>query len=397
MGPFVPSVIPEELNLVVALIIGVFFGYVLEQAGFSSAKRLVGLFYGYDFTVLRVFFTAAITACLGTLLFGYFGLLDLKVIFVNPLFLWPAVAGGAIMGAGFILGGYCPGTSVAAAAIGKVDAWFFVGGGVLGVLLYGAVYPAFKGFVDFTSFGSLKVFEPLGMSQGVFLAVLAAFALVAFVVTGLIERKVSPKNAPSLAFNKTAHQIAGGAFLALALIVAFLPDRQTALTAKVSSPAYVQAHPIYLMEPDELAIHLVQQNPRWKVYDLRSKEEFQKASLPRSLNLKPEDLFTNAYAEELAPSHIRKIVVADDQKTAETAVRLLEAMGFENLAALEGGFDSIGRTILFADSAALKAVQDPVVREFRTEAKTELIRLVKEEKAKGAPTAKKSVTVKGGC
>lgn len=397
MGPFVPSVIPEELNLVVALIIGVFFGYVLEQAGFSSAKRLVGLFYGYDFTVLRVFFTAAITACLGSLLLGYFGLLDLKVIFVNPLFLWPAVAGGVIMGVGFILGGYCPGTSIAAAAIGKVDAWFFVGGGVLGVLLYGVAYPAFKGFVDFTSFGSLKVYEALGMSQGVFVFVLAAFALMAFVITGAIERKVSPKSAPSLAFNKTAHHIAGGAFVALALVVALLPDRQTALTAKVSSPAYVQAHPIYVMEPDELAIHLVQQNPRWKVYDLRSEVEFKKSSLPKSLNLKMEDLFTNTYAEELAPSHVRKVVVADDQKTAETAVRLLEAMGFENLAALEGGFPAIERTILAAESAALKAIRDPVVREFRTEAKTELLRLVKEERAKGAPTGKKSVTVKGGC
>lgn len=397
MGPFVPSVITEELNLVVALIIGVAFGYVLEQAGFSSAKRLVGLFYGYDFTVLRVFFTAAITACLGSLLLGYFGLLDLKVIFVNPLFLWPAVLGGVIMGVGFILGGYCPGTSIAAAAIGKVDAWFFVGGGVLGVLIYGIAYPVFKGFVDFTSFGSLKVFEPLGMSQGVFVFVLVAFAVMAFVMTGIIERKVSPEKAPSLAFNKTLHMAAGGGLTLLALIVAVLPDRQTALTAKVSSPGYVQAHPIYLMEPDELAIHLVQQNPRWKVYDLRSEEGFKKSSLPRSLNLKMEDLFTNAYAEELAPSHVRKVVVADDQKTAETAVRLLEAMGFENLAALEGGFPAIEQTILAADSAALQAIPDPVVREFRTEAKTELLRLVKEERAKGAPTGRKSVTVKGGC
>src|SRR5512141_1944210 len=132
MGPFVPELISDQLNLVVALLLGIGFGYVLEQAGFSSSRRLAGLFYGYDFTVLRVFFTAAITALSGTLVLGWAGLLDLAAIYVNPLFLGPAILGGVIMGLGFVLGGYCPGTSVCAAAIGKKDAIVFVLGGVLG-------------------------------------------------------------------------------------------------------------------------------------------------------------------------------------------------------------------------------------------------------------------------
>ena len=65
MGPFVPDLISDQLNLVVALAIGFLFGFVLEQAGFSSSRRLVGVFYGYDLTVLRVFFTAAVTAAVG--------------------------------------------------------------------------------------------------------------------------------------------------------------------------------------------------------------------------------------------------------------------------------------------------------------------------------------------
>jgi hypothetical protein len=65
MGPLVPYVISVEFSLVIAFFIGIAFGFILEQAGFSSAKKLVGLFYGYDFTVLRVFFTAGITAMTG--------------------------------------------------------------------------------------------------------------------------------------------------------------------------------------------------------------------------------------------------------------------------------------------------------------------------------------------
>ena len=144
MGPFVPDLISDQLNLVVALLLGIGFGFVLEQAGFSSSRRLAGVFYGYDFTVLRVFFTAAVTAMTGVLLLGHFGLLDLDLIFVNPTWLAPAIVGGVIMGVGFLLGGYCPGTSVCAAAIGKVDAMVFVGGGLLGVLAFGEGYPALR-------------------------------------------------------------------------------------------------------------------------------------------------------------------------------------------------------------------------------------------------------------
>ena len=159
MGPFVPDLISDQLNLVVALLLGIGFGFVLEQAGFSSSRRLAGVFYGYDFTVLRVFFTAAVTAMSGVLLLGYFGLLDMDAIFVNPTWLWPAIVGGAIMGVGFILGGYCPGTSVCAAAIGKVDAMFFVGGGCSACLASENSIPLYKHFYESTSLGPIKVFD----------------------------------------------------------------------------------------------------------------------------------------------------------------------------------------------------------------------------------------------
>ena len=41
-------------------------------------------------------------------------MLDLDAIYVNPTWLVPAIVGGVIMGLGFILGGYCPGTSICA-------------------------------------------------------------------------------------------------------------------------------------------------------------------------------------------------------------------------------------------------------------------------------------------
>ena len=187
MGPFVPDIITDQLNLVFGFLLGVAFGFVLEQAGFSSSRKLTGLFYGRDFTVLRVFFSAAITAMIGVILLGYYGLLDTDIIFINPTYLWPAIVGGVIMGVGFVVGGYCPGTSVCGAAIGKIDAMVFIVGGMLGVFLFGEGYPLYDAFFTSSYLGDLTVPASLGMSQGVFALLLIAVAVAAFIITTSLE------------------------------------------------------------------------------------------------------------------------------------------------------------------------------------------------------------------
>ena len=136
MGPIIPLLeISNEINLLIAFLIGIGFGFTLEQAGFSSSRKLVGMFYGYDITVLKVFFTAAITAMLGLLFLNYLGLIDMSIVYVNEYYIKSAIIGGVIMGAGFVIGGFCPGTSVCAAAIGKIDAMYFIGGSLIGILV----------------------------------------------------------------------------------------------------------------------------------------------------------------------------------------------------------------------------------------------------------------------
>ena len=204
MGPLIPlGNISPEWNFVFAVIIGIAFGFILEQAGFSSSKKLAGVFYGYDFVVLRVFFTAAITAMTGLFILNYLGLIDLSVIFVNPLYLWPAIVGGVIMGLGFILGGFCPGTGMVAASIGKIDAWYFVGGIFIGIFLFGELYPLYdKLFLGEFDPESLQtgsrikfIHESLGLKKGVFAFLLIVVALMAFMVTTIIEKKVNQKEA----------------------------------------------------------------------------------------------------------------------------------------------------------------------------------------------------------
>ena len=179
----------ENINLLLALFIGIGFGFVLEQSGFSSSRKLAGVFYGYDMTVMKVFFTAAITAMTGLLFFSLFGWIDLDLIYVNNTFLYSAITGGVLMGIGFILGGFCPGTSICAVAIGKIDAMIFVVGIIIGVALFGFGFPLWEGLYKAEPMGAVKLSDFIGISDGLFLFLLIIIAMGMFYGAEWIEKK----------------------------------------------------------------------------------------------------------------------------------------------------------------------------------------------------------------
>jgi uncharacterized protein len=194
MGPLVTNgIISENTNFFLAFIIGIGFGFVLEQSGFSSSRKLAGVFYGYDTVVLKVFFTGAITAMLGLLFFSLFGWVDLNLIYVNPNYLYSALAGGVVMGAGFIIGGFCPGTSFCGAAIGKIDAMVFVVGLFIGVALFSFGFDWWKELYYAAFKGSPKVSEALGLSDGVFALILILAASGMFWAAEWAEQKFPQK------------------------------------------------------------------------------------------------------------------------------------------------------------------------------------------------------------
>ena len=192
MGPLsIISEFPEWLNLLIALFIGIGFGFALEQAGFSSSRRLAGMFYGYDTTVLKVFFTAAIVALMGSQLLSFFGLLNLKLVFVNPYYMNATIIGGVIMGAGFIMGGYCPGTGISALSIGKIDAMIFLLGGLAGAFLFAESFPYIQSVAMENYKGPMRIDEWMGISTGVFIFILIVAAVILFWLAELAEKKFS--------------------------------------------------------------------------------------------------------------------------------------------------------------------------------------------------------------
>ena len=191
MGPLIPNdIIPAEWNSIFALVIGIAFGYILESSGFSSSRKLAGVFYGYDFAVLKVFFTAALVSSMGILYLDYMGYLDLGALYVHPTYLKGALIGGGIMGLGFITGGFCPGTSLCAAAIGKIDALVYVAGILIGIFLFSELFSRFEPLYDGGYMGYLTIMDAFEISPYVFVFAFTLLAVLAFVISDIVRKRV---------------------------------------------------------------------------------------------------------------------------------------------------------------------------------------------------------------
>lgn len=180
-----------ETSLVIAFVLGILFGFALERAGFSSSRKLALQFYFRDMTVLKVMFTAIVVAMVGLLYLNLADILDLSRVYLNPTYLYSQIAGGVIMGFGFVLGGYCPGTSMVASAIGKIDGFFYVGGMLLGMFIYGEVFPSIQDFTRSGYLGNVTLSDWLSVRPGVVAFLVILMALGMFWGAEILERKFS--------------------------------------------------------------------------------------------------------------------------------------------------------------------------------------------------------------
>ncbi len=180
----------ETTGFVVSFIIGIGFGFALERAGFGNANKLAAQFYFYDMRVFKVMFTAIITAMIGIYLFNAFGWLDLDLIYINPTYIWPQIIGGLILGFGFIIGGYCPGTSLVASVTGRLDGILFIFGVIFGIIVFSAIFPLLEPLFYAGHLGDTFTLDNLfGIRPGIIIFVIVIVAVVAFWGAGKIEAK----------------------------------------------------------------------------------------------------------------------------------------------------------------------------------------------------------------
>lgn len=179
-----------DLGLASGLFSGMFFGYALEAAGFASPRKLTAQFSLRDFGVIKVMLTAALVAAVGLYVMRQIGVIGEAAVYVPTTYFWAMLAGGALIGGGFAMGGYCPGTSLAGIATGRIDAIIFAIGMVGGITAFGYVYEPLQGFY-FAAKGpeAGRLTDLLGLPEWLILAVFTVIAVAAFRLGTMLERR----------------------------------------------------------------------------------------------------------------------------------------------------------------------------------------------------------------
>lgn len=191
-APFVPNeIISADYSLVIALLTGFGMGFFLERAGFGSARKLVSQFYLFDMSVFKVMFTAIITAMTGIYILSSAGSVNLEQLSMVGTFVWPQIIGGLILGVGFIVGGYCPGTSAVACATGKIDGMAYAAGVLAGMFTFAEAYPTVQGFVDSSALGKQTLYGYFGIPYGMVVILVLLMAFGGFWGATVVEKKLA--------------------------------------------------------------------------------------------------------------------------------------------------------------------------------------------------------------
>jgi uncharacterized membrane protein YedE/YeeE len=233
----------REVGLVVAVAIGFGFGFVLERSGFGRAQKLVGQFYGNEMTVFKVMFGAIVTAMVGTVALSGLGLMDLRAVAnsaTSATYWWPMIVGGLLLGVGFIVSGYCPGTSIVAAASGKLDGLATVAGVVAGTVVYGELLSVkrFAAFHESGYAGQVYLYDLVPLPPSVIALLVAVMAMGCFLGAEKLERIFGKDAAPASPRRPRRLVFAGfGAVAAIGLATLALPRT----TAAVAAPGRIAA------------------------------------------------------------------------------------------------------------------------------------------------------------
>lgn len=333
------------LGNALALLVGLGFGATLESSGFGDSRRLAAQFYLRDMTVLQVMFTAIVTAATILFLGSALGWVDLNRVFVNPTYLWSQIAGGLIMGVGFIIGGFCPGTSLVASATGKVDGMVFLAGVATGILAFGESVGGFERFFDSGYFGRFTVADWLGVDAGWALLLVSAMALGMFWAGELAQQVFGQGTAwkdlrwlPSNRWKVSAAVVLLAAGLAAALVGQPDGPRRWSLLGKAAQPL-LDSRAVYVSPKEvvdtrrDTALNVVTLDVRgerdYNLFHLRGAERLGAGADDAALLRRLADLPENSVV----------FVIGNDEAAATAAWKSLWARGIGNLYIVEGGIN----------------------------------------------------------
>ena len=341
-------------------LIGFAFGYVLEISGFGNSKILAAQFYFKNLTVLKVMFTAIVTAMVLVFLSSAIGILDFNLVYVPETHLWPGIVGGLIMGVGFVIGGFCPGTSIVSAATLKVDGMVFIGGAAVGVWAFGeSVQPFWDWWNQSGYYGRLTLMDVFNLSTGWVVLLVVLMALFMFWGSEKLEQIIGKRD---MSHEPKLRLVGAAALVVLALAIIFIGQPTAAekwasiSTVKTAALAErnVQVH------PGELLASLADQKLDVLMLDVRSQADFNLFHIEAARNIPLESI--NVLIPSLiadVPANRVIVLMSNDEVAATEAWKIMQAESVQNVYILEGGINQ-WISVFGGSETGIVAIQEPV-------------------------------------
>lgn len=310
MAPFLNNeLFSLDVGLVLSVLIGIGFGFSLERGGFGSSRKLAAQFYLYDMTVFKVMFTAIITAMVGLFGLTRLGFITFDALYINDTYLWAQIAGGLMLGAGFIISGYCPGTSIVATASGKIDGMLTLLGVAAGIFLFGVFYtPELQAFHKAAHFERLLLSDLLNIDPTIVATAVVIMAGMAFIFAEWVERKFKSWGSNDIipAYDKKVRYAVMGTVVTFAIMFA-LPFSTSVPTLKASTPDQE-------ISSFDLAQLIIEQSSPVTIFDLRPEKDIEAGTLPGAIPAKAENLAKPGFWKNNLPKHHSYILIPGDGK-----------------------------------------------------------------------------------
>jgi rhodanese-related sulfurtransferase len=355
------------------------------MAGFGDSRKLAAQFYFKELTVLKVMFTAIAVA--STLLFGAvgLGLLDFNLVWVNPTYLGSGLVGGLLMGVGFIIGGFCPTTSLASASTGRIDGILFMLGGFFGAFLFGETEAYFDNWYNNAGYyGRLTLDQVFGVSQPAIVLAIVLAALFMFWGSEQLERHVGGKD---MSREPVLRKFGAAGLLAAALAVLVLGSpsledsyqrlsfKRSEVVKAVDGKAQTLTHRygaddmldkrLVFASPAEAYKARYLQAIKPVYLDVRSESDYNLYHLADSVNV-PIERLGSIVPDLLSEPKANTVFIAmsNDEAAAVRAWKLLVASRVQNVYILDGGINRWIATF-GAQDAAIKPLADAGVDQLR--------------------------------
>jgi rhodanese-related sulfurtransferase len=323
-------------------VIGFAFGYVLEISGFGNSKVLAAQFYFKNMTVLKVMFGAIVTAMVLIFLSSAIGILDFNLVYVPETHLWPGLLGGVIMGVGFIVGGFCPGTALVSASTFKVDGIVFSLGAAVGVWAFGeTVQPMWNWWNNSGYFGRLTLMDVFHLPTGVVVVLVVLMALFMFWGSEKLEAKFGKRD---LSKEPKLRYYGAPALVLVATVVLALG--QPTLSQKWAA---VEAQKAPLLEQRAVQIHpgelLASQGDdklNLIMLDVRSEADYNLFHIHGAVNVPLENILTvvpTLLTQSQTSSSTVVVLMSNDETTATEAWKVMMAEAVPNVYILDGGIN----------------------------------------------------------